>query len=91
MGDRMDVNLELYRIFREVARQQSFSGAAKALYISQPAVSQAVKQLEHQLGARLFMRGPRGVTLTGEGEILAVMPMRANLLESGRRLLRSRA
>ena len=80
----MDGNLELYRIFGEVARQRSFSGAAKALYISQPAVSQAVKQLEGQLGVMLFIRGPRGVSLTREGEILRGYADSAlNLLESG--------
>ncbi len=80
----MDINLELYRIFCEVARKQSFSGAARALFISQPAVSQAVKQLERQLDVPLFIRGPRGVALTREGEILRGYADSAlNLLEAG--------
>lgn len=44
--------------------------ASQELSISQPAVSQAIKQLEHQLGVCLFHRGSRGVTLTKEGELL---------------------
>ena len=80
----MDINLELYRIFCEVARQQSFSGAARVLFISQPAVSQAVKQLERQLDVPLFIRGPRGVALTREGQILRGYADSAlNLLEAG--------
>ena len=66
----MGVKLELYRIFQEVAEEGSVSAAAKNLYISQSAVSQSIRQLEEQLGVRLFTRGARGVTLTGEGAIL---------------------
>lgn len=66
----MSVKLELYRVFKEVADRGSVSGAAKSLYISQSAVSQTIRQLEGQLGVRLFTRGTRGVTLTGEGNTL---------------------
>lgn len=66
----MAVKLELYRVFKEVAEEESISAAAKNLYISQSAVSQSVRQLEEQLGIRLFARGPRGVSLTGEGRML---------------------
>ena len=58
------VKLELYRVFREVAEAGNISLAAENLYLSQSAVSQSVKQLEQQLGTRLFLRSPRGVTLT---------------------------
>jgi DNA-binding transcriptional LysR family regulator len=44
----MAVRLELYRIFQEVARAENFSTAAKNLYVSQSAVSQAMKQLEQE-------------------------------------------
>ncbi|MDD3346694.1 LysR family transcriptional regulator [Oscillibacter sp.] len=66
----MAVKLELYRVFKEVAETGNISVAAKNLYISQSAVSQSVKQLENALQARLFARSPRGVTLTGEGQML---------------------
>ena len=66
----MAVKLELYRVFKEVAETGNISVAAKNLYISQSAVSQSVKQLETALQARLFSRSPRGVSLTGEGQML---------------------
>ena len=50
------VKLELYRVFREVAEAGNISLAAENLYLSQSAVSQSVKQLEQQLGTRLFLR-----------------------------------
>ena len=67
----MAVKLELYRVFKEVAETGNISAAAKNLYISQSAVSQSIKQLETALQARLFARSPRGVTLTGEGQMSA--------------------
>ena len=51
------VKLELYRVFREVAEAGNISLAAENLYLSQSAVSQSVKQLEQQLGTRLFLVG----------------------------------
>ncbi|MEG0570589.1 MAG: LysR family transcriptional regulator [Oscillospiraceae bacterium] len=66
----MKVKLELYRIFKEVALCKNISTASKQLYISQSAVSQAIKQLEMQLGVHLFLRRHKGVELTYEGEML---------------------
>lgn len=66
----MDINLEYYKIFYCVGKTGSISGAAKLLCISQPAVSQAVKQLENSLGTNLFVRRSRGVSFTAEGEVL---------------------
>ncbi|MFF2178743.1 LysR family transcriptional regulator [Lysinibacillus sp. NPDC058147] len=62
--------LDLYRVFSIVAKNNSFSSAAKDLYMTQPAVSQAMMQLEKELGTRLFNRTPKGVTLTTEGKLL---------------------
>lgn len=62
--------LDLYRVFSVVAKNNSFSSAAKDLYMTQPAVSQAMMQLENELGTRLFNRTPKGVTLTTEGSLL---------------------
>ncbi|WP_107925039.1 LysR family transcriptional regulator [Lysinibacillus parviboronicapiens] len=62
--------LDLYRVFSVVAKNSSFSRAAKDLYMTQPAVSQAMMQLEKELGTRLFNRTPKGVTLTTEGSLL---------------------
>lgn len=61
------VNLELYRVFYTVAKCGSLTKAAEELYISQPAVSQAIKQLENQLGTPLFNRMHKGMELTAQG------------------------
>ena len=61
------VNLELYRVFYTVARCGSLTKAAEELYISQPAVSQAIKQLETQLGTPLFNRLHKGMELSKQG------------------------
>jgi len=66
----MITRLDLYRIFCEVAKNHSFSKAAKELYMTQPAVSQAIMNLEKELGIRLFTRTSRGVTLTNDGQLL---------------------
>lgn len=66
----MAADLELYKVFAAVAEAGSVSGGAARLFITQPAASQAVKKLERQVGARLFTRGKRGVSLTQEGEML---------------------
>ena len=56
--------------FREVATQGSFSRAAEALALSQPAVSQQVAALERELGAELLVRGRAGAVPTPAGELL---------------------
>ncbi len=66
----MSADLELYRIFDAVVRMGSFSKAAQTLFISQPAVSQAVANLEKQLNTILFVREARGVKPTAEGQML---------------------
>ena len=66
----MKGNISQYRIFEAAAVSGSISGAAKKMFISQPAVSKSISSLEESLGTRLFIRGSRGVKLTDEGEIL---------------------
>jgi Transcriptional regulator len=66
----MDINLELYKVFYQVVKSGSISKASKELFISQPAVSQSIRQLESKLGGQLFFRTPKGITLTPEGEVL---------------------
>ncbi len=61
------VNIELYRVFYTVAKCGSLTKAAEELFISQPAVSQAIKQLESQLGTSLFNRTHRGMELSVQG------------------------
>ena len=66
----MSINLELYRTFYITAEAGSISKAAKELFTSQPAVSQAIKSLERKLGGQLFYRTPKGVVLTSDGVFL---------------------
>lgn len=64
------MNLDFYYVFYIAALENNFSKAAERLYITQPSVSHAIKQLEADLGVTLFVRTSRGVHLTREGEIL---------------------
>jgi len=66
----MDINFELYKVFYIVAKTGSFSAAAKALFITQSAVSQSIKSLEESIGSQLFIRGSRNIKLTAAGEML---------------------
>ena len=61
------VNLDLYKVFYMVAKCGSLTRAAEELYISQPAVSRSIKQLETQLGVSLFTRTHRGMQLSANG------------------------
>ena len=51
-----------------IAQQQSIHKAAQSLFVSQPSLSSAVKELEEEYGLQLFMRSNRGIKLTTEGE-----------------------
>lgn len=63
-------NLTKYKIFLSVAENKSISKAASLLYISQPAVSIAIKKLEENLNTTLFIRKSKGVELTEKGRLL---------------------
>ena len=62
--------LDLYKVFRQVGKSGSFSKAAEELYMTQPAASQSIMQLESELNIRLFNRTRKGVTFTTEGNNL---------------------
>lgn len=66
----MIINTELYKTFFVVAQEGSISRAAELLFITQPAVSRAIQQLEEKSGCALFFRTPKGVKLTKEGSTL---------------------
>ncbi|MFD0676528.1 MULTISPECIES: LysR family transcriptional regulator [unclassified Paenibacillus] len=63
-------NMEWYRVFYFTAKAGSLSKAAEELFITQPAVTHSIKQLESKLGGQLFIRTSKGVNLTAEGEVL---------------------
>ena len=56
--------------FLKVAEYLNFTKAAEALYMTQPAVSQQIKQLEEEVGAKVFIRNKNGLILTQQGEIV---------------------
>ncbi len=64
------MELRVLRYFLEVAREGSITGAAKALHISQPTLSKQLKDLENELGSKLFVRSNYSVKLTDEGILL---------------------
>lgn len=64
------MDLHQLRAFCEVAKQRSFSGAAKALFLSQPAVSRQIASLESEIGMSLFTRMGNNISLTDPGRRL---------------------
>lgn len=64
------MELRVLQYFLAVTREQSISGAAESLHLSQPTLSRQLKEMEDELGKQLFIRGNRRVTLTEEGMIL---------------------
>ncbi|MGP3590807.1 transcriptional regulator CynR [Vagococcus sp. WN89Y] len=74
--------------FLAVAQHRSFTRAAAALFVSQPALSQQIKQLEESLGAQLFDRNGRSIQLTDAGEVwLRYVQQVMQKLEEGKRAL----
>lgn len=77
------MDLELYRVFYSVAKCGSLTKAAEELFISQPAVSQAVKQMERHLGGQLFVRTHKGMELTESGmRLLPQIESALNIIEN---------
>lgn len=64
------MELRVLQYFLAVTREQSITGAAEALHLSQPTLSRQLRDLEEELGKQLFIRGKRQITLTEEGMLL---------------------
>ncbi|UKI13711.1 MAG: LysR family transcriptional regulator [Clostridiales bacterium] len=73
------MNIQYLKYAVEVARIGSISRAAEELYIAQPNLSRAIKELEKDLGITIFDRNSKGMTLTHDGE---------RLIEYGKAILR---
>ena len=88
---KSDINLNLYKIFYEVASNESISSASKKLVITQSAVSKAIKKLEEDLNTKLFYRNSKGVKLTEKGEELLFYVEEAfnNLITAERTMIES--
>ncbi|MET7275501.1 LysR family transcriptional regulator [Streptomyces flaveolus] len=67
----MDVDTRVLRYFAAVAEEGSLTGAAKRLFVSQPALTKQIRRLEDDLGVRLFTRSRSGMALTEAGGELA--------------------
>lgn len=80
----MEFNLEYYRTFYHVARLSSVTQAARLLCVTQPAVTHSIRELESALGCQLFVRLPKGMELTEEGQRLyGYVSQALELLERG--------
>ncbi len=66
----MNINFEYYRVFYYVVKYHNFTQAAIQLMNNQPNITRMIRNLENELGCRLFTRSNRGVTLTPEGAAL---------------------
>lgn len=64
------MEFRVLRYFLAVAREQSISGAAESLHLSQPTLSRQLRDMEKELGKQLIIRGNRKITLTEEGMLL---------------------
>ena len=64
------MNIRQLEYFLEVARQESFSKAATILHVSQPSISEMIKNLEDELGSLLLYRGAKRLELTDSGQIV---------------------
>ena len=67
----MDIDTRLLRYFAAVAEEGTLTRAAQRLYVSQPALTKQIRQLEAQLGVTLFVRSRSGMTPTEAGRVLA--------------------
>lgn len=82
------LNLNLYKIFYDVAQYGSVSTASKNLMISQPAISRSIKKLEEDLNVTLFYRTLNGMVLTEKGkELLNYVEDACNSLRIGERTM----
>lgn len=83
-----NLNLNLYKIFYDVAQYGSVSTASKNLLISQPAISRSIKKLEEDLNVTLFYRTLNGMVLTEKGkELLGYVEDACNSLRIGERTM----
>lgn len=64
------MEIRVLKYFLAIAREENITKAAESLFISQPALSRQIMQLEEELGVKLFVRGQHSITLTEEGMFL---------------------
>lgn len=64
------MELRVLRYFLAIAREESITGAASCLHMTQPTLSRQIRDLEEELGQKLLVRGSHRVALTPEGMLL---------------------
>lgn len=85
-----DTDYNLYKIFLYLYEQKSISKTANLLYVSQPAISYSLKELENQLGYTLFYRNSKGIEPTMEAkELYSYISTAFNIVKSGEEHIRS--
>ena len=84
-----DFDMNLYKVFYVVAKNNSFSKAAEELFVTQPSISYSIKQLEERLNIKLFKRNHKGIRITPEGkEVLEYIKKSYNDISVGERRLK---
>lgn len=73
-----NLTLQQLRYITEVVECGSINAASQNLYVSQPALSTAIKDAEQELGIEIFNRSNRGITLTQEGVESLAMPAKSS-------------
>ena len=66
----MDINLDLYKIFYYVCEFKNITKVANYLYVTQPAITRHIRNLEEKLGKTLIIRNTKGIELTDDGRLL---------------------
>lgn len=86
------VDLNLYRVFYEVAKCGSLTKAATEVHMSQPAVSQTIKNLENVMGVKLFNRVSRGMELTDTGgkQLYEIVDKALSMLDASEDMFKER-
>ena len=88
----LDFDMNLYKVFYVVAKNNSFSKAAEELFVTQPSISYSIKQLENNLNIKLFKRNHKGIKITPEGRsVLEYVKKSYNDIAIGERNLKENA
>lgn len=86
------MNLQQLYYFRKLAEVQHYTKAAKALYITQPSLSDSIASLEHELSVSLFQKKGRGVQLTKYGqEFYEYVNQALGILEHGIAIMKEKS
>ena len=84
----LNINMNLYKVFYNVAQYKSYSDASDKMSLSKSAISTYIKKLEEQLNIKLFYRENNGIRLTKEGEqLFKYVEKSMEMIETGEKML----